>query len=142
MSRPGRFLVLCLLLVLLPLRSVLAASAMGCEPLPQPTHQPPHQPPHQPTSPPADQHEHAPGHEVHDADPLHEGHDLLPDAGSDHHATGKPCKLCAPCCLAAAPPPVMLLDTRPATPAARVAGAAAEAWVGIVPPLPDPPPRG
>ena len=37
MPRPGRFLVLCLLLVLLPLRSVLAAGMLGCEPVPVPT---------------------------------------------------------------------------------------------------------
>ena len=126
MSRPGRFLVLCLLLVLLPLRGVLAASAMGCEALPQP----------------AAQHEQHPGHEGHEAHQQHEGHDPRAAAGNDHHAAGKPCKLCAPCCLAAAPPPVMLLDTHLTMPAARVAGAPAEAWVGNVPPLPDPPPRG
>lgn len=34
MRRPGRFLILCLLLMLLPLRSLLAAGQESCEPLP------------------------------------------------------------------------------------------------------------
>lgn len=126
MFRPGRLFVLCLLLVLLPLRSVLAAGALGCEPLPQP----------------APQHATQAGHEGHLLHEGHEGLDTSSPAGSEHHAAGKPCKLCAPCCLAAAPPPVMPLGTELTTPAARVAGTPAEAWIGIVPPLPDPPPRG
>lgn len=110
MRRPGRFLVLCLLLVLLPLRSLLAAGQLGCEP------------------PPVTQQQQHMGHEH------HAGH-------GESHDHAKPCKLCAPCCLAAAPPPVLTLDTAAATPAARVAQAPAEAWASIVPPLPDPPPR-
>lgn len=105
-------LVLCLLLVLLPLRSLLAAGQLGCEPLPQPVQQ-----------------QHA-GHEHH-----------AQHGGDAHDHAAKPCKLCAPCCLTAAPPPVLALDAAPAAPATRVAAAPAEAWAGIVPPLPDPPPR-
>lgn len=115
MSRPGRFLMLCLLLVLLPLRSVLAAGQLGCEPLPGPAHAP-------------------------QAEMSH-AHHGLPAAGADHHHAAKPCKLCAPCCLAAAPPPVLTVDAGTAVPAARVPQAPAERWAGIVPPLPDPPPR-
>jgi len=37
MPRAGRFALLCLLLVLLPLRSLLAAGQLGCEPVPVPT---------------------------------------------------------------------------------------------------------
>jgi hypothetical protein len=107
-----RRLVLCLLLVLLPLRSLLAAGQLECDPLPQQTQQ----------------HQHA-GHEHH------------AKAASEHDHAAKPCKLCAPCCLAAAPPPVLALSTTPEAPAARVALAPAEPWAGIVPPLPDPPPR-
>lgn len=115
MLRPGRFLMLCLLLVLLPLRSVLAAGQLGCEPLPAPT----------------------PAHHA-EAGHAHHG---APAAGSDHHHATKPCKLCAPCCLAAAPPPVLVVDATAAAPATRVPQAPAEPWAGIVPPLPDPPPR-
>jgi hypothetical protein len=106
-----RRVLLCLLFVLLPLRSLLAAGQLGCEPLP----------------PMQEQHA---GHE-HSAQPVGDAHD---------HGT-KPCKLCAPCCLAAAPPPALVLNTTLATPAERVAQAPAERWAGIVPPLPDPPPR-
>jgi hypothetical protein len=109
MRRPGRFLVLCLLLVLLPLRSLLAAGQLGCEP------------------PPVQQ--------------QHAGHEHHEQQGSEHDHAAKPCKLCAPCCLAAAPPPVLTLDAAPAAPAARAALAPAEAWASVVPPLPDPPPR-
>lgn len=105
-----RRLVLCLLLVLLPLRSLLAAGQLGCEALPQPG-----------------QAQHA-GHEHH-------------AKAAEHDHGAKPCKLCAPCCLAAAPPPVLALSATPEAPAARVALAPAEPWAGIVPPLPDPPPR-
>lgn len=107
-------LVLCLLLVLLPLRSLLAAGQLGCEALPP-----------QPV-----QEQHA-GH----------AHHGQAGTGSEHDHAAKPCKLCAPCCLAAAPPPVLALDATPVAPASRVAMAPAEAWAGIVPPLPDPPPR-
>ena len=110
MRRPGRFLVLCLLLVLLPLRSLLAAGQLGCEAMPV-------------------QEQHA-GHEHH-----------AMSQGDAHDHAAKPCKLCAPCCLAAAPPPVLALEAAPAAPAMRVAEAPAERWVGVVPPLPDPPPR-
>lgn len=114
-----RFVVLCLLLVLLPLRSLLAAGQVGCEPLPAPAQQ-------------QQQQQHA-GHE----------HHAQQGGGSHHedHAAAKPCKLCAPCCLAAAPPPVLALSATPEVPATRVALAPAETWVGVVPPLPDPPPR-
>jgi hypothetical protein len=114
MPRPGRFLVLCLLLVLLPLRSVLAAGMLGCEPVPVPTtHQDAH---------------------------AHHGNGHVSGAEQHHHAA-TPCKWCAPCCLTAAPPPVMAVSMSTVVPAARAARAPAEAWVGIVPPLPDPPPR-
>lgn len=106
-------LVLCLLLVLLPLRSLLAAGQLGCEPVPQPVQQ------------------QQAGHEHH-----------ARHHGDAHDHAAKPCKLCAPCCLTAAPPPVLALDAAPPAPAARVVDAPAEAWAGIVPPLPDPPPRG
>lgn len=112
MSRPGRFLVLCLLLVLLPLRSLLAAGQLGCEP-------PPATPQH---------------------GSAHVGHDIHGGSAEHDHAA-KPCKLCAPCCLAAAPPPVLVLADVSVAPAARVAQTPAEPWAGIVPPLPDPPPR-
>lgn len=105
-------LVLCLLLVLLPLRSLLAAGQLGCEPLPV-----------------SQQEQHA-GHEHH-----------AQKSGDAHEHAAKPCKLCAPCCLTAAPPPMLALATAPEAPATRVAEAPAEAWAGIVPPLPDPPPR-
>ncbi len=104
-------LVLCLLLVLLPLRSLLAAGQLGCEPLPRMQEQ-------------------------------HAGHDLHAAQGDAHDHAAKPCKLCAPCCLTAAPPPMLAVDTAPASPAARVTAAPAERWAGVVPPLPDPPPRG
>lgn len=113
MRRPGRFLVLCLLLVLLPLRSLLAAGPMGCEPLPPPA-------PH------------------HDASHAHHG---APAGGAEHDHATKPCKVCAPCCLAAAPPPVLWTKGDTPLPAARVTDAPAEAWASVVPPLPDPPPR-
>lgn len=113
MRRPGRFLILCLLLVLLPLRSVLAAVQLECGPV-QPT----------PVVAPHAEHEH---------------HD---HQGADHHAdaSSKACKLCAPCCLAAAPPPALVLTVTTAQ-AERAAQAPAERWSGVVPPLPDPPPR-
>lgn len=114
MSRPGRFLVMCLLLVLLPLRSLLAAGPLGCEPPPAPAH-------------------HA------SAGAAHHG---TPGTSTDHNHTAKPCKLCAPCCLAAAPPPALTVSTAAQAPATRVPQAPAERWAGIVPPLPDPPPRG
>jgi hypothetical protein len=104
--------ILCLLLVLLPLRSLLAAGQLGCEPLPAPT----------------------PAH--------HAGHDQHAMHGDAHDHGTKPCKLCAPCCLAVAPPPVLTLGATPAAPALRVAQSPAERWAGVVPPLPDPPPRG
>ncbi len=112
MRRPGRFLVLCLLLVLLPLRSLLAAAQLDCGPV-------------QPTPAMAD-------HASHE----HHGHhdDAAADAGS------QACKLCAPCCLAAAPPPVLMLAAS-AAPAERAAQVPAVRWTGVVPPLPDPPPR-
>ncbi|WP_457394023.1 hypothetical protein [Roseateles sp. P5_E1] len=112
MHRVGRFVLLCLLLVLLPLRSLLAAGQLGCEPVPVPMQE------------------------------QHAGHDHQSMHGDAHNHAAKPCKLCAPCCLAAAPPPVLTLDTPPAAPALRVAQAPAERWAGVVPPLPDPPPRG
>jgi len=108
-----RRFVLCLLLVLLPLRSLLAAGQMECDAPPQQTRQ-----------------QHA-GHEHHAK--VHDG--------AEHDHAAKPCKLCAPCCLAAAPPPVLALSATPEAPAARVALAPAEPWAGVVPPLPDPPPR-
>ena len=111
MRRPGRFIALCLLLVLLPLRSLLAAGQLGCEPLPQPTQE------------------------------QHAGHAHHGTHGEAHDHAAKPCKLCAPCCLAAAPPPVPVLTAVTSGPAERVPQAPAEAWAGIVPPLPDPPPR-
>ena len=117
MSRPGRFLVLCLLLVLLPLRSLLAAGQLGCEPPLLAT-------------PQTQSATHA----------AHAGHDMH-GATAEHDHAAKPCKLCAPCCLAAAPPPVLVLAAMAVAPAARVAQAPAEPWAGIVPPLPDPPPR-
>lgn len=103
-----RRLVLCLLLVLLPLRSLLAAGQLGCE-----------------TAPP-------------NAVAAHASH----AHGEDHGHAAKPCKLCAPCCLAAAPPPVLAVGDAAPAPAARAARAPAETWAGVVPPLPDPPPRG
>ncbi|MFT7724623.1 MAG: hypothetical protein QM788_17635 [Roseateles sp.] len=121
MRRPGRFLLLCLLLVLLPLRGLLAAGLPGCEP------------------PAAAQHgahaDHA-AHAAPDSAPAKAHGDA-----DGHHAAGKPCKLCAPCCLATAPPPVLAVGAMGVAPATRVALAPAEAWRGIVPPLPDPPPR-
>ena len=117
----GRFLALCLLLVLLPLRSLLAAGQLGCEAMPPMTQA------H--AAAPAHAHAHQHGDEHH------------ADLGDAHAHGAKPCKLCAPCCLAAAPPPVSVLAAVSAGPAARVARAPAEAWAGIVPPLPDPPPR-
>ena len=106
-----RRLVLCLLLVLLPLRSLIAAGSLGCEPLAQPLA----------------------------AQAAHEHHGT-PDAGHDHAA--KPCKSCAPCCFAAAPPALIAQSTVPNAPAVRAPRAPAEAWSGFVPALPDPPPRG
>lgn len=114
MRCPGRFFIVCLLLVLLPLRSVLAAMQLECGSA-------------QPATAAA---VHA-GHEHHG----HQGTDPHADAGS------KACKLCAPCCLAAAPPPALMTDTAGVAPPARAALAPAEAWASIVPPLPDPPPR-
>jgi hypothetical protein len=110
MRRPGRFLVLCLLLLLLPLRSLLAAGQLGCEPPPVPQEQ-------------------------------HAGHAHHASHGDAHDHAAKPCKLCAPCCLAAAPPPVLVLSAVTTAPAERVALAPAKAWASVVPPLPDPPPR-
>lgn len=81
MGRPGRFIVLCLLLVLLPLRSLLAAGQLGCEPPAQ----------------------------VQQQQQQHAGHAHHAEAGKHHHAA-KPCKLCAPCCLATAPPPVLAVS--------------------------------
>ncbi|HEY0954033.1 MAG TPA: hypothetical protein VGE36_04700 [Roseateles sp.] len=111
MRRPGRFLVLCLLLVLLPLRSLLAAAQLDCGPV-------------QTTPAMADHasHEH------------HGHHDDAADADS------QACKLCAPCCLAAAPPPA-LMPAASAAPTERAAQVPAVRWTGVVPPLPDPPPR-
>lgn len=103
-------LVLCLLLVLLPLRSLVAAGQLGCEPLPS-------------------------------AQEQHAGQDRHAAQVDAHDHAAKPCKLCAPCCLDASPPPVLALDAAPASPAARLAEAPAVRWAGIVPPLPDPPPR-
>lgn len=111
MRRPGRFHVLCLLLLLLPLRSLLAAGQSGCEPPPM-------------------QHEQHAGHDHH-----------TEQSGDPHDHAAKPCKLCAPCCLAAAPPPVVVLSAVTTAPAKRVASAPAATWASIVPPLPDPPPR-
>ncbi|MDR7271279.1 hypothetical protein J2X20_003947 [Pelomonas saccharophila] len=113
MRRPGRFFVLCLLLVLLPVRSLLAAVQLECGPA--------------------------------QAAPVataHAGHEHHGQQTNDHHAdaAGKACKLCAPCCLAAAPPPALMM-TVTAAPAERAALVPAERWTGVVPPLPDPPPR-
>lgn len=110
MRRPARALVLCLLLVLLPLRSLLAAGQLACEPAP--------------TQPLQMAHAHHAG-----------------AGGAEQDHAAKPCKLCAPCCLAAAPPPVLALDAAALAPAGRAALTPAEDWAGIVPPLPDPPPR-
>ncbi len=116
MRRPGRFLVLCLLLVLLPLRSLLAAAQLECGP---------------PAEPVPAVMDHA-EHEHHHDD----------SGGAGHHADAgnTACKLCAPCCLAAAPPPALTLAVTVAA-AERVVQAPAERWTGVVPPLPDPPPR-
>lgn len=111
MRRPGRFLVLCLLLVLLPLRSLLAAGHLSCEPTPVQG-----------------------GHAAHAHH--HAGH-----GGSHDDTAAKPCKLCAPCCLAAAPPPVLVTGAVSPLPAVRAAAAPVLAWASVVPPLPDPPPR-
>lgn len=111
MRRPGRFLILCLLLVLLPLRSLLAASQVGCGEA--------HAAPLAAT---------AAGH----CDEHPQPHTQTPDSG---------CKLCAPCCLAAAPPPALLPQLAAAAPPVHAAPAAAERWAGVVPALPDPPPR-
>lgn len=114
----GRVFILCLLLLLLPLRSVLAAAQLECAPAAGPAHA-------------AMAHE---GHEHH----AHEEAGHADNGDIDGHQA---CKLCAPCCLAAAPPPTLL-------PAATVALAARAprqpvlSWSGVVPPLPDPPPRG
>jgi hypothetical protein len=113
MRRPGRFLVLCLLLLLLPLRSLLAAGQAGCEPLPIP----------------------------HQQQEQHAGHEQHAGQADTHEHAATPCKLCAPCCLAAAPPPVLVMSAVTMAPAERVALAPAAAWASIVPPLPDPPPR-
>lgn len=113
MRCPGRFLVLCLLLVLLPLRGVLAAAQLECGPV-------------QPTPAAMAHAEHA-----------HHDH---PGADEPADAHGQACKLCAPCCLAAAPPPAPALAVT-STPAERAARVPAERWTGVVPPLPDPPPR-
>ncbi|WP_373714447.1 hypothetical protein [Roseateles sp.] len=106
-----RRLVLCLLLVLLPLRGVLGGGSLGCAP--------------------------GPVAMAHSASPEHHaaGHT------DEHGHAAQPCKHCAPCCLAAAPPPVLGLSLGLHAPAARAATPPAEAWVGFVPPLPDPPPR-
>lgn len=114
MRRPGRFLVLCLLLVLLPLRSLLAATQLDCGPA-------------QPTAVVMTDAEHA-----------HHDHQDADDQADAHH--NQACKLCAPCCLAAAPPPALALTVTSA-PAQRAAQVPAERWTGVVPPLPDPPPR-
>lgn len=106
-----RRFVLCLLLVLLPLRSLIAAGSLGCEP------------PAQPVTAQA-------GHEHHGE----------PHAAHDHAA--KPCKSCAPCCFAAAPPVVQAQGAASNVLTARVPPAPAQDWSGFVPPLPDPPPRG
>ncbi|MFG6415120.1 hypothetical protein ACG02S_14575 [Roseateles sp. DC23W] len=110
--RFGRVFVLCLLLALLPLRSLLAATQLECMPPAEPAH----------------------------AGMTHEGHahHQQPDAEADHEQA---CKLCAPCCLAAAPPPALTL-TDAVTRAERARQAAATRWADVVPPLPDPPPRG
>jgi len=112
MLRTGSFLVLCLLLVLLPLRSVLAARHLGSEAA-QATHA------------------HHGGHQA--------THHVTP--GESHDAEAKACKLCTPCCLAAAPPPTLMTNAESRVPAARAAAVPEQAWVSIVPPLPDPPPR-
>jgi hypothetical protein len=114
MRRPGRFLVLCLLLVLLPLRSLLAATQLDCGPA-------------QPTAVVMTDAEHA-----------HHDHQDADDPADAHH--NQACKLCAPCCLAAAPPPALALTVTSA-PAQRAAQVPAERWTGVVPPLPDPLPR-
>lgn len=115
MRRHGRFFILCLLLVLLPLRSLLAATQLECGPM-QP----------EPQAAAHAEHEHHHGETP--------GSDHPADAGS------KACKLCAPCCLAAAPPPAVALAVT-AVPAERAARVPAERWTGVVPSLPDPPPR-
>jgi hypothetical protein len=114
--RVARVFVICLLLVLLPLRGVLAAQQMDC------------------------------GHAT---PPASTGHDASHDGAhhGDHHNadshehSANPCKLCAPCCLLAAPPPVALLSPVPSAPAMRAPQSPAERWASIVPALPDPPPR-
>ncbi len=123
MRRSGRLFVLCLLLLLLPLRGVLAAAHLGCEPPPA-THAP---------------HAHPTG--ANGAHGAHGSHGAHGDHGQAHATAAKACKLCAPCCLAAAPPPALTTNAATCTPATRAGLAPAEAWVSVVPPLPDPPPR-
>lgn len=114
--RSGRVFVLCLLLVLLPLRSLLAATQLDCLPPAAPVH----------------------AGMAHD-DHAHHQHGEA-DQASDADASPA-CKLCAPCCLAAAPPPALTLADAVAR-AEPAPQAAATRWAGVVPPLPDPPPRG
>lgn len=115
MRRHGRFLVLCLMLMLLPLRSLLAAAQLDCGTPAAPS---------------------VMAHADHAHDSAHAHHDMEAQAESGQPA----CKLCAPCCLASAPPPaVVVVATAPD--AVRASEAPAVRWVGVVPPLPDPPPR-
>jgi len=110
MPRSGRFLLICLLLVLLPVRSLFAAGWMeAAEPVQAAQAQASHCAEHDPTP------------------------EAVP-AGA--------CQHCAPCCLAAAPPPLLLPTLADTTPAESPRPAAAPRWNSVVPALPDPPPRG
>ncbi len=114
MPRSGRFLLICLLLVLLPVRSLFAAGWMA-------------------TAEPA----HAVQAQA-QAQASHCGeHDPAPEA-----VPAGACQHCAPCCLAAAPPPLLLPAPTDTAPADSPRPAATTRWDSVVPALPDPPPRG
>lgn len=112
MPRPGRFLLICLLLVLLPVRSLFAAGWMAMD---EPAH--------------ATQGQVQASHCAE--------HDPAPES-----VPAGACQHCAPCCLAAAPPPLLLPTPADTTPAESPRPAAATRWDSVVPALPDPPPRG
>lgn len=145
MRRPGRFLVVCLLLVLLPLRSLLAAGQLECESAADASaHTMPAAMHHMVMS--GDLAGHAPyAHDASHAATGHAGHVMTADTGhakATQADAGQGCKLCAPCCLAAAPPPMLVLDAALPPLATQALPAPVQHWAAHVPALPDPPPRG
>ena len=111
MPRPGRFLLICLLLVLLPVRSLFAAGWMMDAPAHATTSQ------------------------------AQASHCAEHDPAPEPQPTGG-CQHCAPCCLAVAPPPLLLATPTDKAPTDGPQAAAEIRWDSVVPALPDPPPRG